>query len=73
MNRASESTYHTWSEIGQHRGSSGDDKDTDTHKDKYKDKGKDRSFKKKVFLYIKVELFCVAIDIYRQIGIWHYI
>ena len=53
MIRASQSTYHTWSERGQHRGSSGDDKD------KYKDK--DRSFKKKVFLYIKVELFCVAI------------
>ena len=52
MIRASQSTYHTWSERGQHQGSSGDDKDedTDTHKDKYKDK--DRALKKKVFLYI---------------------
>merc|ERR1712016_83982 len=52
MIRASQSTYHTWLERGQHQGSSGDDKDedTDTHKDKYKDK--DRALKKKVFLYI---------------------
>ena len=51
MIRASQSTYHTWLERGQHQGSSGDDKDedTDTHKDKYKDK--DRALKKKVFLY----------------------
>ena len=52
MIRATDSTYHTWLEGGQHRVSSGDDKDKDkdTHKDKYKDK--DRALKKKVFLYI---------------------
>ena len=51
--------------VGQHRGSSGDDKDKDTHKDKYKDKDKDRSFKKKVFLYIEVKVLCPAINIYN--------
>ena len=50
MIRGSDSTYHTWLEREQHRVSSGDDKDKDTHKDKYKDK--DRVFKKKVFLHI---------------------
>ena len=47
MIRALQSTYHTWSERGQHWGSSRGDKDedTDTHIDEYKDK--DRAFKRK--------------------------
>ena len=43
MIRASDSTYHTWLERGQHQVSSGDDKDK--YKDtqiKYKDKDRDK-------------------------------